>query len=105
MDTVVLPKVDHTPAELSDDAKGLLKAADIIEREGFYNGTRGSGGQCTLSAIHKACGDGYNPLGVRLSNVFCKAMGFTVVSEIPVWNDKRTKDEAVAKLRSVALSI
>ena len=60
------PKIDHTPAELDDASRLLLKAAHLIELHGFCKGIRtdGKGRHCVLGAIDHAGGhepDGYDP--------------------------------------------
>lgn len=106
------PKVDHTPAELDDTSKLLLKAAAAIEESGHrqYDLGAPSRGFCVLggmayieygSAISIAQGKDWTPAMSRaMSRLSCSVGGCAVA-----WNnaEERTKDEVVAKLRAVAL--
>jgi hypothetical protein len=118
-ETKNLPKVDHTPAELDEPAKLLLKAANWMEKYGKCEGIRvdSKGRVCVLGAIDRA--GGFHPYG-DMDPLWKKAVE-RLASAIPPapnhahsptinaawWNNdpKRPGAEIVAKLRAVALGL
>jgi hypothetical protein len=104
------PKVDHTPAELDEASKLLLKAADLIEKNGLnnknYKYIHEDGSICVKCAINLA--DGGEPEDMnsffqsRLDAIYRldSAIGETAYE----WILGRPQQEVVAKLRAVALS-
>jgi hypothetical protein len=116
-----LPKVDHTPAEMDAVSRLLMRAADVIERDGWCqnNVLTEDGRVCLVGAIHTAnnkrfgrANDYCDPWDensrealVRMDRVLPKVADG--IGACAVWNDTpgRTKDEVVAKLRAVALGL
>lgn len=110
-----LPKVDHTPAELDEPSKLLLKAADLIEEHGLTKNCRQYGSaMCVYGAIiyaHRGDVD-QNAFGPSLEAVRRLER---IVGQAPEswsegwgaanWNNapERTSEEVVSKLRAVAL--
>ena len=103
-----LPKVDHTPAELDEPAKLLLKAADLIERQGWIqHECQNEGGYCVQGAI-KAVSPVYDWFGTAAHAGYKRLraavdQGGGVIG----WNDQRerTQAEVVSKMRAVALGL
>ena len=88
--------------EICEEGRLLLKAADLIEADGWWDGSLESAhGHCAWTAIAQAGGSvaGGWEAGMR----FASAIGVDGIDKIYAWNDARTKDEVVAKLRAVAL--
>lgn len=114
-----LPRVDHTPAELDEPAKLLLKAADLIEKYGLakWMTCDAEGRMCLRGAIRVAGGaekargitawwrsdDMEKEADARIRRSLGDRSDFGDTSAD--WNNayERTKDEVVAKLRAVAL--
>lgn len=96
------PKVDHTPAELDDLSRALLKAADYIERHGWQQEFLGCGGGpvCVLGGIYYANEGRYY---ITAAGRLMDSLG----GRADQWNDRpgRTQAEVVAKLRAVALGL
>lgn len=112
-----LPKVDHTPAELDEPSKLLLRAASLIETHGWcqYNVCDERGRMCVNGALLKAytgspdwpddqsvASNSYPP--AIASRRLAMAVG-VLANHASVWNneDARTKDEVISKLRAAAL--
>ena len=102
-----LPQVDHTPADLDNDSRILLKAAYLIESNGLAKFERCNGlGYCVIGAIGFAASgdsdDDYQPAIQRM----VRGVGVADWWKLADWNndDERTPEEVVAKLRAVALS-
>jgi hypothetical protein len=105
-------KVDHTPAVLDELSVRLLKAASHIEDHGWCQNTvrTTEGRVCVAGAIFAVTNNDANPDPLRncMFAAFRVAIGCAPDGGgIPNWNDQpgRTKDEAVAKLRAVALGL
>lgn len=84
---------------LDEASKLLLKAAALIEERGWCQGSMLSpSGYCALGAIGVA-GD-YRDIAYKARDKFS-----AVVGSVATWNDwpGRTKEEVIAKLRSVAI--
>jgi hypothetical protein len=99
-----LPKVDHTPAELDEASKLLLKAAVLIEEHGLWQGDprKAVGGICAILAIPRD-----SPAAYDAQERLIKAVGGTRIVHVFEWNDapERTAAEVCAKLRAVALGL
>lgn len=98
----------HLKPKLDDASRLLLKAADLIEREGWGDGDCKERGYCAYAALVKA--DDPDAISTSLSRDaamrFSRSLGFMgAVTPIFRWNDspERTKEEVVAKMRAVAL--
>lgn len=117
METKTQPKVDHTPAQLDEVSRLMLKAADLIEKHGLAKDERCSaeGAYCVHGALAMAeTGNPEawdNPLEYVATARIFKTLGvqettFFNPRGIAQWNNApgRTQDEVVAKLRAVALS-
>lgn len=110
-----LPKIDHTPAELDEPSRLLLKAAALIEERGHHKGSysASNGMVCFRGALNiAACGDpvgipnapGADEASIRfLQTLRREGWGLGWLE----WNDApdRTRDEVVAKMRAVALGL
>lgn len=99
-----LPKVDHTPDDLDEASKLLLKAADLLEipgvwGQGSFSEKRVIGSHCAMTAI-RSLSKHY-----EAEQRFARAFGG--VLNVYEWNDTegRTKEEVIAKLRAVALGL
>jgi hypothetical protein len=117
-ETKHLPKVDHTPAELGEERRLLLKAADLMEARGHCKGRlateRFHGAVCLYGALYAAANHGdawasgpHIAKAGEAALLVRHALGLkNSYSEID-WNNapERTKDEVVAKLRAVALGL
>src|SRR5687768_4043656 len=83
----------------------LLRAADYIERHGWCQGKlfQPDGRACLVGALQKVAAGDY--LVDPVHNAAWKRLQDSLNGFVGVWNDEegRTQDEAVAKLRSVAL--
>lgn len=109
MEIITKPKTDYTPAALDEPAKLLLRAADVIEAQGWCQKFVGSrdGKVCLEGALMVAYGKSPTEL-IEASRVPMEAsrrVRRAVGTDAFRWNDEkgRTKDEVVAKLRAVAL--
>lgn len=94
-------KVDHTPAELDETSRILLKAAALIEEKGHSQGTCGPGPQgpfCIISAIFYAN-------GTRFSSSAEKRIAAAVGNGYVRWSDTSPAATVIAKLRAVALGL
>lgn len=106
-------KADHEPAKLNDDALVLLKAANIIERDGHHkgwicNGDNASGPVCLLGAILRAiAGSSADWTQKHPAHASVVRLGSLVHPQLAYWNDDpaTTKEEVIAKLRAVALGL
>lgn len=111
-----LPKVDHTPEELDEASKLLLRAAALIEKHGWcQNYLISPEGKLCFAGAMKVAAYGIpfpsrpgaiQPTMEMAWDRFEKAVGVKW-GRASKWNDEpgRTKDEVVAKIRSVALGI
>lgn len=96
--------------ELDDASRLLLRAADIIESHGWcQNSYTSAGGKlCLLGAVKVARGltpedaEDTEALVERACERVYVSLG---LRRVHIWNDEpgRTKEEVIAKLRSVAL--
>jgi hypothetical protein len=93
MKTKTQPKVDHTPAELDDLSRMLLKAASLIEERGHWRGGPSiDGSTCAVLALQVV---GTESGGNYLDAVYrlCKSLHLNTkghnlgTSEIYKWND------------------
>lgn len=108
-----LQKVDHTPAELDEASKILLRAAALIEEKGWCTGVFASAGRmCARGAIYRAATGSPYPdydckAGVEAESRIAASVGGQHPCDVGGWNNARgrTKDEVVAKLRAVALGL
>jgi hypothetical protein len=113
-----LPKVDHTPAELAEPAKLLLKAADLIEERGHCKWVTCDdlGRLCLRGALRAAESGGQDTswwtagdMALRADAIIRRTLGDESVDgdASAEWNnaDGRTPAEVVAKLRAVALGL
>lgn len=101
-----LPRVDHTPAELDEVSRRLLRAAKKIEQSGWYDGKK-KGGYCAWAAIVCAEEERVAPddIGKMAGERLVKSLGFNDISSVFPWNDRVGKDAVLAKLRAVALGL
>ena len=110
-----LPKVDHTPADLDEPARLLLRAAALLEERGWCQNIQedGQGRMCALGAINNAEGAGATNRGLPFTKAgreanarLCKAVGTDFFGPA-MWNNhpQRTQAEVVSKLRAVALGL
>ena len=105
------PKVDHTPANLDEESRLLLRAAEVIEHRGWCQNeyTTSDGRLCVLGAVKTA--RGLSPRDDEdaddLVEKACERLYNAVGNRVHLWNDRpgRTQDEVVAKLRAVALGL
>lgn len=111
-----LPKVDHTPAEMSEESQLLLKAASIVEQKGHtknqlcsdYDPEHGS--VCLLGALNHAqrgsawFGDDQQSKAVR--EIAGRVYGGSWIKAV-AWNNapERTQTEVVSALRMAALGL
>ena len=116
-----LPKVDHTPAEMDEPRKLLLKAAALIEKHGLAKWTvcTPDGRLCLRGAIAVASGQSHSRAEVNwwhaneMAREADRMVRMSLGEESKYgdasadWNndDRRTQDEVVAKLRAVALGL
>lgn len=119
-----LPKIDHTPANLDEQSRILLRAADLLEKHGLAKHCQrdSEGRMCMAGAIIVAAGGTpetfYSWTGDALGSCYPSRAAWEaamrVIKGLPGctygpanWNNapERTKDEVVAKLRAVALSL
>ena len=115
-ETKNLPKNDYTPAGLDGPSKLLLRAASLIERDGWCQNTLTSpdGRMCLIGAVHYAnvgrkiyqdAEDGV--VWTDLSTEAITRVDRALKMSAHLWNDDagRTKEEVVSKLRAVALGV
>ena len=99
VETEKRPQGEPTTREMDEASKLLLRAADYVEQYGWHQGDSGSTSQgiCVVHAMVMAGGCMDHPGYRRLYQHIGKAPS--------IWNDEpgRTKEEVIAKLRSVAL--
>lgn len=94
--------------ELSDENQQLLEAADLIEKEGWWNGSyHQEGNFCLLQAL-AAVGSMRRKAGKR-DYFNCKGRildrrlrNITKTMYLNKWNDSHTKDEVLDLLREAA---
>jgi hypothetical protein len=105
------------PALSADDARILLKAADIIERDGHCKHVMYSGDDpvhgpvCLFGSILRAITGSADRGGGMFTELKNPAHGLTVAlagrvhHRMAEWNDapERTKDEVILRMRAVAL--
>lgn len=103
-----LPKVDHTPAHLSDVSKTILKAADLIEEKGWIQGRWASShGYCMRGAVYGvfnnggAFGDTPTPILGYMESRMPPGQDCMKFNDTP----GRTKEEVVSRMRSIALGL
>lgn len=101
-------KVDHTPAVLDTASRVLLRAAEMLERDGEWGQGRFEPGvvigrNCMILAVREVDGHSYEGAAERK---LLRAFGTTDAIAVFNWNDapERTKEEVVAKLRAVAFA-
>jgi hypothetical protein len=103
MKTKTQPKVDHTPAELDETSRILLRAAAIIEERGHAKTTSGygpNGEVCAMCAIKEATPGNWFDLVAE--NRLRESIGSI---HITGWNNSHSATEVAAKLRAVALGL
>lgn len=99
---------EKAKGELDATAQLLLKAADLIERDGWGEGDCIEHGYCIYAALVKA--DDPKAFNTARASAagwrLVKALGLHRISDLFHWNDapERTAAEVIAKLRAVALS-
>ena len=106
--------LDQTPWPENEDARILLRAAELIEEKGWcqYHGVDHEGGVCVIGAITMV--NNSDIMGNN-SNIFENDKYIHLVEDylgiahfsIWCWNDaaSRTKEEVVAALRGAAYSL
>lgn len=109
-----LPCTDYAPAELDESSRLLLRAANLIESNGFACGgafEQHTGELCARGALYKAAmGDawaGYLGNDGRWDEAqkrLLSALGGSEPTDIGKWNNNSNKEAVIAKLRSVALT-
>jgi hypothetical protein len=101
-------KANGEVKKLDEISHLLLKAAALIERDGWGDGDCKKRGYCAFAAMVVADGPHATstPLARQAGLRFAKALGFNSTTPIFRWNDApgRTKEEVIAKLRAVAFS-
>lgn len=106
-----LPKVDHTPAELDEPSRLLLRAAALIEEKGLCQSgpfVDSDGRICFQCALKLGLGLGAREMDVP--DVWHQAnqrMSVAVGHAPFLWIERRdvTQEQVLSKMRSVALGI
>lgn len=106
-ETKNLPATDYAPAELDAPSKVLLGPALAIERDGWFPGDLENNceARCAWTGITDAAGSGSSDLAHEAGMRFASALGFSHISQIFSWNDSKSKEQVLAKLRAVALGL
>lgn len=90
---------------LTAESRGLLAAADYIEKWGWHQGSASgsTGGVCAMGAILEVTDIKFH---VRAMRLLCRHLGSQHIDYIPDWNDSpsRTKEEVISALREAAIS-
>jgi hypothetical protein len=104
-------KVDHTPAELDEASKLLLRAANLIEKRGLnnkdYTFVHLDGSICVKCAITLSAGfpeDAGTSISPVTNYAYTRLWDATKACPYD-WIIGRSQDEVVAKLRAVALGL
>lgn len=110
-----LPKVDHTPADLDDTSRRLLKAAALIETYGHAKMTvcDDGGRMCLRGALVAAQGRERNVMELdamnmdRCSQAADLRIAYVVGGDSVGWNNakERTAEEVISTMRRVALGL
>lgn len=99
----------EVPAKLDEADNLLLKAAAVIERQGWCQNSIGTldGRVCLEGAINVAAGMTPGNLIVGVPALALRRVVRALGESAFMWNDRpeRTKDEVVSKLRAVALGL
>ena len=103
---ITKPKVDHTPAELDEASRILLRAAAILEEHGHCKGRAQHGDSHCLSGAITVASFEFGHWGLYHGHAAAMRRVVRFLDDPIRWNDapERTKDEVVAKLRAVALA-
>jgi hypothetical protein len=103
MKTTTQPKVDHTPAELDETSRILLRAAAILEERGHAKTGTGygpNGEVCAMCAIKEATHGKW--FDIDAENRLRESIGSNNITE---WNNSHSAADVAAKLRAAALGL
>jgi hypothetical protein len=106
-----LPKVDHTPAELDEASKLLLRTADLIEDRGLAcTAFDDEGRGCVIVTMCSLPGAPMKLVEEALDRVrrYIRTQARSGCYGIPSWSDKAAREgraaEVISALRAVAFS-
>lgn len=89
---------------LSTSAFTLLRAADILEKEGWHQGSYGTGPHCAVGALSKAMGREW-PSNSEAVTLLRRYVGGPPNWSMIQWNDQpgQTKENVIATMRAAAM--